>query len=167
MLLQVSPPPYWHPGRPHQLWQQVFLAETLAWDTPTSISMSCIHTTVSNISYPVVIQGFPQFSHKNDEKIPQIRPNPIPSIFSQVIIHQFVEHSVLYCVQLCNHKHELHQHRTVDACTSHVWFRFSLTFHNIRLPVSLLMTRTKVIHTKSLNLHVALSHWPLNTMLLH
>jgi len=90
----------WCPGRPHQLWQQVFLAEILAWDTPASVSIPCIHISAPNISYPVVIQGLPQFSHTNDGKICQIRPEPISSTFFHVIIHQFAEHSVLYCVQL-------------------------------------------------------------------
>ena len=143
------------------------MAEILVWDTPASVSMSYIHTSAPNISYPVVIQGFPQFFHTNDKKIPQIRSYPIPSTFFQVIIHQFMVHSVLYCVQFCNHKHELHQHRTVDTCTSHVWFRFSFIFHKVRLPVSILIKGTKVMHTRSLNFHVALSHWPINTMLPH
>jgi hypothetical protein len=93
----------WCPGRPHQLWQQVFLAAILAWGTPPSVSIPCIHISAPNISYPVVIQGLPQFSHTNGQKKNlKSGQNPIPSTFFLVFIHQFVENSVLFCVQVSN-----------------------------------------------------------------
>jgi hypothetical protein len=153
------------PWRPNQLWQQVFLAEILAWDTSASVSIPCIQISAPNISYPVVIQGLPQFSHTNDKKYLKLGQNPFLPHFSKSL---FTNLRSTQCYTVCSWV-TINMNRTNIRQLMHilVWFGFGLMFYKVRLSVSILMTETKVIHTASLNFQVAFSHCPLNTMLLH
>jgi hypothetical protein len=148
----------------------VMTAHILGWDfglghpcfsqhTLYSVSTPCIHISAPNISYPVVIQDLPHFSHKNDKKNIKSGQNPfLPHFFKSLFTNSWR----IQCYTVCR-RVTPHQHSRVDAL---IWFRFGLVFYKVRLPVSN-TKRNWVIHTTSLNFHVALSHWPLNAMLLY